>query len=299
MVDRRPDPEKVVPRVDHVRYMSGAPEEWATWLHAGDIISLVTLGGGIAVERPSGRGFLPLMSIQRIDLDDPAQSWRHGNNADWGKMTICLMNMGALQALPRRPLGSLTITVADRVLEFDVSQRTWPDEALITPEVEATLLGGEESVVQIRDGSYRWISVKRFTLPTEPPQRPSDAIRTLLGHPSYWDAYIGDEGPSPHIHGPYRLEAISPENFRTCDALTAMRTIEEWLHRDGPVSPEQIDGSLPDTYRMIGEADTCLRLPDLGEEARNDFWFILDKPFIEFVLVGPQNRLTLIVASGD
>ena len=95
----------------------------------------MSLGIGIAVENPSGRGFLPSQSLQRIDLDDPIAAYQHrDNNVDWGRMTLGLMNMGALQALPRRPLETLTITVENHVIAFDVSQRTWPDEALVTPE---------------------------------------------------------------------------------------------------------------------------------------------------------------------
>ncbi len=202
--------------------------------------------------------------------------------------------MGALQALPRRPLGTLTFTADDRIIQFDVSQRSWPDEALVTDEAQATLLGGDESMVLIRDGSWRWVAVKQFRLPTGSPQSATDALNTLLSNPSYRDNYLGGGGIHPHMHGPYRLEAISIESFRTCDGTTATTTIEDWLHEDGHVSEEHIEGSLADVYRLIEEADTWPHLADLGETAYHDFGFILDKPFIEFVLIGPKDRLAVI-----
>ena len=104
---------------------------------------------------------------------------------------------------------------------------------------------------------------------------------------------------SPGVHGPYRLDAIALEKFNVRDALTARGTLEDWVHRDGPVSEHQIEGNLAEVYRLIEEADVCLELPDLGEAAYHDGGFILDKPFIEFVLVGPEDRLVLIVASGN
>jgi hypothetical protein len=283
-----------------VRYVVGAPEEWAEWLRPGDTVSLISLGGGIAVENPSGRGFLPMKSLQRIDLEDPiASAQRQDSGFDWGKMTFGLMNMGALEALPRRALGVLTITAGDQVIEFDVSRRTWPEEALVTPEAESSLIRKGESMVRIRDGSYRWIVVKRFVIPRAEPRAAVDALGVLIGHPAYWDDYLGGNGITPHIHGPYRLDAISPEEFRSSDATRAIATLEHWLHRGGHVADDQLDGNLPDVHRLINEADTCYQLPDLGEAAHNDIGFILDKPFIEFVLVGPEDRLVLIVASGD
>jgi hypothetical protein len=299
-VARVPDPERETGRVDQVRYVEGAPKEWASWLGTGDTVSLVSFGIGIAVETPSGRGFLPFQSLQRIDLDDPIAAYQHrDNNVDWGKMTLGLMNMGALQALPRRPLGALTITVEDHVIAFDVSQRSWPDEALVTPGAERGLIRDGRSGVSIRDGSYRWISVKRFTVPDGASREAVDVLGALIGHPAYWDAYLGGDGISPHVHGPYLLEAISPDSFVGCDAAAVRTTLGDWLHRDGDVSDDQIEGSLSDVYQLIEDADTCLELPDLGEPGHNDYWFILDKPFIEFVLVGPGDRLALIVASGD
>ena len=91
------------------------------------------------------------------------------------------MNLGALWALPRPPVDSLAITVQDRVIEFDVSKRTWPDEARMTSEAESSLIRGEESMVLLRDGSYRWISIKRFRLPLGAPLDPSDAADV------FWD----------------------------------------------------------------------------------------------------------------
>jgi hypothetical protein len=214
-------------------------------------------------------------------------------------MTLALMNMGALQALPRRLLDTLTITSDDRVIEFDVSQRTWPDEALVTDEAFATLLGGDNWMVAIRDGSWRWIVVKQFRFPAGSSQSSTDAVNTLLSHPSYWDNYLGGGYITPHVHGPYRLENLSIDSFRHCDASTAMTTIEDWLHEDGHLSEEQIEGSLSDVYQLITEADTCLRLDDLDEDAYHDYGFVLDKPFIELVVVGPEDRVALIVASGD
>jgi hypothetical protein len=49
---------------------------------------------------------------------------------------------------------------------------------------------------------------------------------------------------------------------------------------------------------MLDESNTCFYLPDLGKAAEHDWGWVLDRPFHEFVLIGPADAIALIVASG-
>jgi hypothetical protein len=153
----------------------------------------------------------------------------------------------------------------------------------------------------IKDGSFRWIVASRFEVPTARPQDPSGLLRTLIDHPRYWHAYISPRRVSYElgVHGPYRLDGISAASFRPVDSQSVDADLHNWLHRDGDVPRSDINGDIEEIPRLVATADRCFQLPDLGEPSFHESGWILDKPFLEYVLFGPASQLTVVVASGD
>ena len=310
-----------VDEVENVRYLSGAPDDWLGWIQPGDLVTLsveaaqsgtvppssvnsLRLANDVMVRSPAGQGRIPLNRIVAIDISDLDLRNADGFIADFPEnsprsISSGLMRLGALSALPRQPIRWLRVRLEDRSVIFDVTERRWESERLVTPEAEASLVRLGEEMMRLRDGSYRWISVKYFRFPRSEPTSPEQAVTTLLGHPAYWDTYTGGDNISPGVHGPYRLDAITVDQFQIVDAPSAELVLREWLERDeGPVADDQIDGDLDSVLRRIREAETRLSLRDLGTESHHETGWILHSGFVELVLI-TGGLISLLVASGD
>lgn len=306
--------------IQNVRYISGAPEGWSSWLREGDTVTIalepagresvpersvnsLNLANDLVVRSATGRGRIPLNHIAGIDTGDadpPGGETTAVQDAVLrGHIANGLMRLNALTALPRRSVGWLRVRIDDRSILFDVSDRRWESERLLTPEAERSLERRGEEMLRVCDRSYRWISVKRFRVPEHPDWTSADVVATLIAHPAYWDTYTGGDDIVPNVHGPYRLDAIRVDSYQLVDVSTAAAILDGWLMQYGEVSDEQIEGDIGEVHRLIRDADIRLYLPDLGKEAQHETGWILHSGFVEFVIIGPVDLLALVVASGD
>jgi hypothetical protein len=182
----------------------------------------------------------------------------------------------------------------------EVAEQTTP-AALAKKIAQATgpltFLDGTTPVV-FRDGSYRWVRVKRFFIDEKEPAH--RLLAALLLDPHYRDTYIviGSETSDP-IHGPYDLENITTATFENIDRARALSIFRTWADEWGPVPADQIEGDLGLIETLIQESDTRYLLPDLGETARHEFGDILPR-FLEFILINSQTReLRIVVLTAD
>lgn len=153
--------------------------------------------------------------------------------------------------------------------------------------------------VRIRDGFFRWILVQRFGQSGPRLVDARQLLALLLAHPAYRDDYASAETEAA-VHGPYRLDALSPDCFDEVSASDAIVTLTSWLEQFGPVNPRDIDGDLDGVYRVLREASALFSLRDLGNDAHHARGWVLGKTgFHEFVLVEPGGEVVLIVASDD
>jgi hypothetical protein len=99
--------------------------------------------------------------------------------------------------------------------------------------------------------------------------------------------------PSSHttLHGPYRLDAITPGVFEPMTAQTAGDELRDWVaswvvaEEDGP----QVDATLAAQVLPRLNGDTFLRLPDLRETSEHDWgWVVGQTGFHEFVIIDPR-----------
>ncbi|MER5649012.1 hypothetical protein [Streptosporangium sp. NPDC002524] len=156
------------------------------------------------------------------------------------------------------------------------------------------------TLVNFKDGTYRWVDVKHFRLAT--PQDDEPLLTALLSHQLYRDDYLGadsrkDGGP---VHGPYRLDALSPASFEEVDQEAARATIHTWAGRYADL-PETIAHDLEaEVYPLIRAATSRYRLRDLDEASRDDDLGWILGEFHELILID-RNRdsLAVIVASDD
>jgi hypothetical protein len=78
--------------------------------------------------------------------------------------------------------------------------------------VEERLRYQREVLINFRNSTYQWISLKLFTLPADVDDY--TVLQLLIGHVRYRDGYGGTKDRDMEIiHGPYWLHAISPEAF--------------------------------------------------------------------------------------
>jgi hypothetical protein len=148
-----------------------------------------------------------------------------------------------------------------------------------------------------------WVDLKYFAI------QPEESDRSLLGHlidhEQYHDHYAGQDPTeqSHHsLHGPYRLEAISPTVFELVTSEAAGAELRDWVaswvaEEDGREVAATLAGAvLP---RLSGDA--IYRLPDLRESFEHDWgWVIGAAGFHEVVIVErAAPMLTLLVASDD
>ncbi|WP_440072416.1 hypothetical protein [Streptosporangium sp. OZ121] len=156
------------------------------------------------------------------------------------------------------------------------------------------------TLVNFKDGTYRWVDVKHFRLAT--PQDDEPLLTALLSHQLYRDDYLGsdswkDGGP---VHGPYRLDALSAASFEEIDQESACATIRTWAGRYADL-PETIAHDLEaEVYPLIRAATSRYRLRDLDETARDDDLGWILGEFHELVMIDRnEDSLTVIVASDD
>jgi hypothetical protein len=160
-------------------------------------------------------------------------------------------------------------------------------------------------VVFLKDRSYRWIDTRLFTTDSLSEPTAEDILTVLLAEPRYRYGYDQPDGIAMiPIHGPYRLDALSPAVFDHVSAVQSEEILRSWLdyfvEQDGPLDESKIQGDLGAVFDRIRGADACYCLRDLGQEAwHRRGWAIGKFGFHEFVLLGPGAQVVVMVAGDD
>lgn len=145
---------------------------------------------------------------------------------------------------------------------------------------------------------YRWVDAKHFQLPAEAPQD-RDVLAALIAHPQFRDTYDGAGVQDWPRHGQWWLHRITPDDYETVDAATAVGVIRSWASQHGNV-PEPLEARLrQEIYRPIRKATSTYLLGQLAEDALHDYGPIhID--YHELVVIDrPAASLTLLVAADD
>jgi hypothetical protein len=164
---------------------------------------------------------------------------------------------------------------------------------------------GQLDRVFLKDRSYRWITTRIFTTDSLADSTAEEVLTVLLDEPGYRFGYDSPDGIAKDpIHGPYRLDALSPAVFDQLTAAQSEDILRSWLdyfvERDGPLDESKIQGDLNAAFDLIHSANACYYLRDLGEDAWRPMGGIVGKwGFHEFVLVGPDDRVTVMSAGDD
>ena len=150
---------------------------------------------------------------------------------------------------------------------------------------------------------FRWIDVKTF----EPKKSRGnlDTLAALIENPWYDDDYASPSGalptPSPGVHGPYRLDAITPHSFEEVSTRACSAAVTAWADQLGPLPTAFAARYSHILQSLLLDSRLVYRLRDLGPAAlhgRNDHLGALG--FLEFVIASKSsNKVTLLVASDD
>jgi len=162
-----------------------------------------------------------------------------------------------------------------------------------------TFLGGE--LVHLDQGSYAWVSLKRFEI--DPIATDSELLAALIDHPQFHDHYAGEpaEEQTHHsLHGPYHLKAISVHSFVHTNAGDAQGQIRAWADSPSPSLPETHERLRSRVYPVLHSA-TIYQLRALGADAKHDWAGVIGaNGFLEFIAIArDRGELTLAVASDD
>ena len=153
--------------------------------------------------------------------------------------------------------------------------------------------------VFLRDGTYRWLIVKRFTATGHATIDPSELLATLIAHPAYRDHFASpDSETEAPIHGPYRLDAVTVDEFERVTPAKAEAIMRDWLDQFGAVASTQVDGDLESLLNIIRRSSLGYYLPDLGKTAQHDWGWIVNH-FHDIVAVGPGQQIALIAVGSD
>ncbi|WP_280270700.1 hypothetical protein [Nocardia wallacei] len=146
---------------------------------------------------------------------------------------------------------------------------------------------------------FQWIDGKVFHFDTSELDD-VDVLEALVSTTEFRDDYIGGGvDPGGVVHGPYRLDRISPESYTRVGANDVSDVIDRWLARCGEISSD-LRREISDRIIIPAEsAASCYILGDLGESATVGYADIHNE-FHEIVLVDrSERRVHLIVASDD
>ncbi len=156
-----------------------------------------------------------------------------------------------------------------------------------------TLEYAGHKLIGFDDSSYRWISVKTFSLYEAGDD--TDILAALIGHRRYRDTFCSPdshEQDAGGIHGPYRLAAITPPAFTRIDPAGGAALVEEFCRLDNSPLPEvreRIEAEV--LSQLAGASCFCLRvLPAAVHEFSSVLW-----EFRELAAVSRSARVVLSV----
>lgn len=148
--------------------------------------------------------------------------------------------------------------------------------------------------------SRQWVLIKSFALP--PDADDHRVLMLLIHHQRYRDSYAAPEFKDAEtIHGPYRLDAITPDVFSPVSATDAEALIRTWADYTVRLTDEDRAALENEVYPRIREANSRYQLPDMRDTAQHDWGYVVGSDgFHEFVLINRQtNNVALLVASDD
>jgi hypothetical protein len=149
--------------------------------------------------------------------------------------------------------------------------------------------------------SRQWVVVKLFPLPANTDDR--EVLQLLIRHVRYRDSYARSEFKDAEtIHGPYWLNAITPESFAPVSAADAETLIRTWAEYSVPLTDGDRAAMETEVYPRIRDAASRYQLADLRETAEHEWGSSVGSAtgFYEFVLIDRQtSRVALVVASDD
>jgi hypothetical protein len=149
--------------------------------------------------------------------------------------------------------------------------------------------------------SRQWVSIKLFTLPDADIDDWA-ALDLLLGHVRYRDSYSGThQKDMKTIHGPYRLDAITPDSFSPVSSPDTEALLRTWAEYNKPLPDDNRAAMERELYPRIRDATSRYQLADLRQTAEHDWGYVVGTTgFHEFVLIDRQaGILALAVASDD
>ena len=155
------------------------------------------------------------------------------------------------------------------------------------------------AVLHYRDNSRRWIDVRHFIFPE--PATDQDLLARLIASRQFRNGYMGGPDwadPNP-IHGPYRLETISPDCYRLIDSSEAAAWLDDFCSLfQAPAHPALAADIESVVRRRLREADSVFQLPEL-DDAQHDTGWVLHE-FRELVLIRRNlAELSLVVMGID
>lgn len=149
--------------------------------------------------------------------------------------------------------------------------------------------------------SRQWVVVKLFALPANTDDR--EVLQLSIRHVRYRDSYASSEfKDSQTIHGPYWLNAITPESFSPVSAADAETLIRTWAEYSVPLTDGDREAMEREVYARIRGASSCYQFADLRETAEHEWGSSVgsNTAFYEFVLIERDTgRVELVVASDD
>jgi hypothetical protein len=148
--------------------------------------------------------------------------------------------------------------------------------------------------------SRQWVLIKLFALP---PNLDDQAILALLiRHVRYRDSYAAPEFTDAEtIHGPYWLNAITPDTFEAVPASDIETLIRTWAEYTVPLTDDDRAAMEREVYPRVANATSRYQLPDIRETAQHDWARVVRVDgFHEFVLIDRRiDEVTLLVATDD
>lgn len=148
--------------------------------------------------------------------------------------------------------------------------------------------------------SRQWVVVKLFTLP--PDADDQEVLALLIRHVRYRDSYASREfKDAKTIHGPYRLNAITPEVFSSASGVDAEALIRTWAEYTVPLTADDRASMEREVYPRIHNATSLYQLPDMRDTALHEWGSSVGSDgFHEFVLIDRHAAsVGLLVASDD
>lgn len=157
------------------------------------------------------------------------------------------------------------------------------------------------------NGTYMWVQMVSFSIgDAAAPDR--DVIAAVLAHRRYRDHCAGpfEDQDFHDLHGPYRIESITPVGFELIENSEAMAVLQRWLC--DAISPTHQD-SIAESLRLVDlhvrpamvSADTLYRFVVPRDGNEHDWgWVPGGHGFHEFLAIDRTEALvTMIIACDD